>query len=207
MSEGRAFVAQVVVQLLEIGGSKESEVLLLLHALGEVQSVLSTAPMPVRFSFQATFDAHWPIVALRHFLMAELLKIQILKPRNQQVADFQLRPWCWLKESDISGAVCLQHTLGDGKESIWIRLQVDASVAEDPEKFGLLPTESLVKVPEKGEIICIPESQLEETLKLDSELSELDLLHQALVDLCGETSATETYKFHTRAGDVRAVAW
>lgn len=66
---------------------------------------------------------------------------------------------------------------------------------------------SLRKVPEKGEIICIPESQLEETLKLDSELSELDLLHQALVDLCGETSATETYKFHTRAGDVRAVAW
>lgn len=74
-----------------MGGSKESEVLLLLHALGEatcfvylhivlhfaskqvfadwfciaeatclkVQSVLSTAPMPVRFSFQATFDAHW----------------------------------------------------------------------------------------------------------------------------------------------------
>lgn len=186
------------MEILEIGGLNGSEIVVLVSALGEVQSAKSAAhSLPVSFvsfSFRSSFDAHWPFeTSLRPFLMAEPLQIRLLKS-NRQVAEFQLRPFSWLRQTRSCGAhhgtICLQkgNDNNENGNDIWIRLQVDAGLAEDPNWFGSVQTEGPVKVPEKGEIIRIPdgpdnEDQTDQTVRFDSECDSLrSLLRQAFFD-------------------------
>ncbi|CAK9060566.1 unnamed protein product [Durusdinium trenchii] len=167
---GHPVVAHVAVEFLEIGGVDGAW--LALHALGEVQSSSEDVSLvPPTFSFRASFDATWRTGAFGRFLAAEPLQIELLTAKSyQQVARFQLRPWAWLEPPcrahdaarravglrgahGLLGVVRVEHRLTCGET--WMRLRLEAGVAEDPSWFDA-EGERLLHLPEKGQIIHVP---------------------------------------------------